>query len=302
MQEIGSQYSNDDKTDNSGFLKRARLHQSIYRAEILNLPYESYGNYLTRADGETGKNFYEGFGIFDAVRKYRKYNKPLYSNMLRSEHIPFNFFIPLNTNKIFCKSVFNVFLGGIIQTIDRIEIEFAPKPKEKYLNDGTSFDTYIEYTHTDNSKGILGIEVKYTEKEYKLVPYSKEEKDINDKNSKYYIVTERCKIYKPGTINLLRTDKFRQVWRNQLLGESILLMDGEKFNHFTSITLFPKENLHFVNTSKDYSDLLATNENIFLSITYEDFFSICSQYCPDRNYKSWLDYLTIRYIVPNEEE
>ncbi|MCX6723177.1 MAG: hypothetical protein NT094_03910, partial [Candidatus Staskawiczbacteria bacterium] len=172
-------------------LRRARLHQSKFRAEVLNLPYDSYGNYLTKEDGEIGNNFYKGFGIFEAVKKYRKYNKPLYSNMLRSEHIPFNFFIPFDLNKTFCKNVFNEFFGGVIQTIERIEIEFAPKPREKYLNDGTSFDTYIEYTHTDNSKGILGIEVKYTEKEYKLVPKSKEEKDINKKNSLYYITTVR---------------------------------------------------------------------------------------------------------------
>lgn len=111
MQEIGQQYSKDDKTDPTGFLKRARLHQSKFRAAVLNLPYDSYGNYLTKADGELGKNFYEGFGIFEAVKKYRKYNKPLYSNMLRSEHIPFNFFVPLNIERTLCKNIFNEFLG-----------------------------------------------------------------------------------------------------------------------------------------------------------------------------------------------
>lgn len=63
-----------------------------------------------------------------------------------------------------------------IVSIDRIEIEYAPKPKEKYLNDGTSFDTYIEYTNFDDTKGMIGIEVKYTEKEYKLTANSKQEK------------------------------------------------------------------------------------------------------------------------------
>ncbi len=78
MQEIGKQYSKDDKTDPTGFLRRARLHQSKFRAEVLILPYDSYGNYLTKEDGEIGNNFYEGFSIFEAVKKYKKYNKPLY--------------------------------------------------------------------------------------------------------------------------------------------------------------------------------------------------------------------------------
>ena len=302
MQEIGTQYPEDDKTDPTGFLRRARLHQSKFRAEVLNLPYDSYGNYLTKEDGEIGNNFYRGFQIFEAVKKYRKYNKPLYSNMLRSEHIPFNFFIPFDLNKTFCKNVFNEFFGGVIQTIERIEIEFAPKPKEKYLNDGTSFDTYIEYSRIDNSKGIIGIEVKYTEREYKLEENSKQEKDIINKTSKYYMVSELSKVYKPESIYVLPTDKFRQVWRNHLLGESILLADSDKFRYFTSLTVFPKGNLHFIRTSKEYTDLLVDNDKKFMPLTYEDFFAACIKHCPDDKYKEWLGYLTTRYIVTNEDE
>jgi len=289
MQDIGKQYPEDDKTDPTGFLRRARLHQSKFRAQVLNLTYDCYGNYLTKEDGETGNNFYRGFQIFEAVKKYRKYNKPLYSNMLRSEHIPFNFFIPFNLNKTFCKNVFNEFFNGGIQTIERIEIEFAPKPREKYLNDGTSFDTYIEYSRSDNSKGIIGIEVKYSEREYGL-------------EEKSYTVSERSKIYKPQAIYVLPSDKFRQVWRNHLLGESILLADSDKFRYFTSVTLFPKGNLHFIKTSKEYIDLLENNDRKFLPLTYEDFLAACTKHCPDNNYLEWVNYLTKRYIVTDENE
>ena len=300
MEDIGTQYTEDDKTDPTGFLRQARLHQSRFRAEVLNLPYDTLGNYLTKEDGENGNNFYRGFGIFEAVKKYRNYNKPLYSNMLRSEHIPFNFFLPFDLNKTFCKNVFNEFFNDAIQTIERIEIEFAPKPREKYLNDGTSFDAYIEYSGSDNSKGIFGIEVKYTEREYGLEGNSKQEKDILDKTSKYYKVSELSKIYNPGAIYVLPSDKFRQVWRNHLLGESILLADSDKFKYFTSLTLFPKGNQHFVKTSKEYNDLLEDNDNKFKPLTYEDFFDACIKHCPDDKYKKWLDYLTTRYIVTND--
>ena len=302
MQEIGKQYTDDDKTDPTGFLRQARRHQSKFRAEVLNLSYDGYGNYLTKEDGESGNNFYQGFGIFGAVKKYRKYNKPLYSNMLRSEHIPFNFFIPFDQNKTFCKNVLNEYFNGVIQTIERIEIEFAPKPREKYLNDGTSFDTYIEYSKSDNSKGIIGIEVKYTEKEYKLEEKSKQERDIIDKTSKYYEVSELSKVYRPEAIYVLPTDKFRQLWRNHLLGESILLADSDKFKHFTSLTLFPKGNLHFIQTSKEYIDLLADNYNKFIPLTYEDFFAACAKHCPDDKYRKWIEYLTARYNVTDEDK
>ena len=297
MQEIGTQYPDDNKTDPTGFLSRARLHQSKFRAQVLNLPFDSYGNYLTKEDGEIGKNFYPGFGIFEAVRKYRKYNKPLYSNMLRSEHIPFNIFIPFNLNKTYCKNVLNEFFNGSIQTIERIEIEYAPKPREKYLNDATSFDTYIEYSRSDNSKGIIGIEVKYTEQEYRLEKDSTQERNIMDKTSKYYKVSELSKLYIPQAIYTLPSDKFRQVWRNHLLGESILIADSDIFKYFTSVTLFPEGNQHFIKTSKEYIDLLENNDHKFLPLTYEAFFAACIKHCPDENYKKWVDYIITRYIV-----
>jgi len=300
MQEIGQQYSKDDRTDPSGFLRRARLHQSVFRANHLHLPFDTYGNYLTKEDGENGKNFYDGYGVFDAVKKYRKYNKPLYSNLLRSEHIPFNIFIPLDKDRNYCKNVIGDIVKSNIISIDKIEIEYAPKPKEKYLNDGTSFDAYIEYTNFDSTKGMIGIEVKYTEKEYKLQANSKQEKDINDKNSLYFSVTNNCGLYKENAITVLPTDNFRQVWRNHILGESILLADSNKFQHFTSLTLFPSDNSHFIKTSKEYIDLLNSNDNKFIALTYEDFFELLSKHCPDSNYKKWLDYLTTRYIVTND--
>lgn len=296
-QEIGTQYEKyDDQTDKTEFLKKARLHQSKFRAETLNLPYDKFGNYLTKEDGEKGYNFYNGFGIYDAVQLYRGYNKPLYSNMLRSEHIPFNLFIPFRQDLNYCKNIFNNFLNNTIQTIDRIEIEFAPPQKENYLNDGTSFDTYIEYTHADGQKGIIGIEVKYTEKEYKLVRDSKQERDINNKSSKYFTVTTNSGIYKPGTTDTLITDKFRQVWRNHILGESILQHD-KRFKYFTSLTIFPSGNKHFTETSEEYIKLLATNNNHFISVTYEDFFSVAKANCEKEDYKEWLNYLIERYIV-----
>jgi len=132
-------------------------------------------------------------------------------------------FVPLRYDLTFCKNVFNEILGGCIKSIDEralidngdnIKIEFAPSPKEYYLNDRTSFDTYIEYTHKDNTIGIIVIEVKYTEKEYKLEAGSTQEKTINDKSSKYYYVSKNSGLYEPSSMDVLRTNIFRQIWRN----------------------------------------------------------------------------------------
>ena len=224
---------------------------------------------------------------FDAMRD---------SNMLRSEHIPFNLFIPFKKNLIFCRQVFNEILGNI-KSINEIEIEYAPAPKENYLNDRTSFDAYIEYTHTDNSKGIIAIEVKYTEKEYPLEKGSKQEKDINDEKGRYYSVTKDCGIYKPNVIDKLKTDLFRQIWRNHLLAESILC-NKEEFKHAHSLIFYPKDNEHFTYTGKEYSEMLIDNkDNKFRLVTYENFIEICKKYCPDNEFRNWIDYLRERYII-----
>lgn len=302
IQKIGKQYKKDKLTDATGFLEKARHHQSEYRAFILNVPCDEYGNYLTKEDASVGLNFYPDFNIFQEVKKrYKNYSKALYANMLRSEHIGFNLFIPFKTNPDFGKNVFNNFLSNQIQSIDKIKIEYAPSPAEKYLDDRTSFDTYIEYTHIDNHKGIIGIEVKYTEHEYKLKTGSKEEKDINNESSRYYIVSEKSQLYKPETLSLLKADKYRQVWRNQLLGESILIEDNDKFKHFTSLTIFPKGNLHFVETSKEYMEMLTSHSDRFVSITYEDFILTCKKYCTNDKYIKWINYLEDRYIIQNKK-
>jgi hypothetical protein len=226
---------------NSEFKKAARQHQITYREKYISLEYNRYATWLSDADGQKGRNFYAGLGVFESVRqRYPQFYVDLYSDMLRSEHIPFNLFVPFRQNLEFCKNVFNEMMGDCIKSIENIQIEYAPSPKENYLNDGTSFDAYIEYTHINNSKGVIGIEVKYTEKEYPLDPKSKQAKDINDKHGKYYAISEKCGLYKPNTIETLKKDLFRQIWRNHLLAESIRLVDNDKFKHATSIIFIPK--------------------------------------------------------------
>jgi len=298
---------------NSKFKRTAKKHQVSYRKKNISTDFDTYATYLSEVAGKTGKNFYEGFEVFAAVKqRYPNFYTDLYSDMLRSEHIPFNLFIPLRSDLEFCKNVFNELLNGCIKSIDKtciidndnadnIRIEFAPKPKDKYLDDGTSFDTYIEYTHIDNSKGILGIEVKYTEKEYKLKSGSTEEKVINDKEALYYKISRDSKIYQKDKTNILITDNYRQVWRNQLLAESIRLKHNDKFKHSSSLTFYPADNGHFAEISEKYIEMLNDKQTKFIPVTYEKYFLACYKHCPNSDYKSWIDYLTERYIVTSND-
>jgi hypothetical protein len=309
--------------ENSRFKSLAKEHQIYFREKFIEKDCNTYKTWLTINSSIKGKNFYDGFDIFTAAKerypiksleKLSRNDINVFSDMLRSEHIPLNIFIPLRTDLNYCRNILNEFLNNKIKVINKnaiidnnenLKIEFAPSPKEKYLNDNTSFDAYIEYTHEDGKLGLLGIEVKYTEKEYLLEKNSKQEKEVNDPTSKYYDISNKSNLYKikkngysiDPNDNILKNDFFRQIWRNQLLAESIIIQDHTKFAHSSSIIFYPSKNSHFSDVGENYKSLLKINNNKFVLITYEEYFLACYKHCPNEKYKKWIDYLFTRYII-----
>lgn len=131
--------------------------------------------------------FYGGFRkqISDAVKNRIKKEKSksdnkfscsqMLTNLLRSEHIPYNVFFPLKREDKGTVELFNDILGSdLIERITDIKIEYAPAKTDDaaskdipLLGDGTAFDVYIEYIPKyakHGQKGGIGIEVKYTER------------------------------------------------------------------------------------------------------------------------------------------
>lgn len=303
----------------SGFKRAARTHQSDYRWLELhcsfdpNHKYGKYGAYLKWNDARDGKNFYSSF--WGKIKKEISCRYPdstsiqlasIYANMLRSEHIPFNIFVPMRDNFESAKKVFDELIGvGQIKKIIDIKIEYAPE-KQFALNDGTSFDTFIRYLHTDGSIGGIGIEIKYTEIGYPLKHGSKEEQDIKlGKNEAYANFTQHSGYYvesisnKPLPNNPLIQNKFRQIWRNHILGASMLNNDKIDYplRHFHSITIFPSQNNHFMKVIPEYEQLLSEyGKRSFRGVTYEDFFKILDEYYTTKESKDWINYLRKRYL------
>lgn len=285
----------------NNFKEKCRKQQCKFRSEVLNTDKDVYENMLRNEDGELGLNFFEGFGIRDLVKRI-PFRKQFHCNLLRSEHIPYNLFIPLDQNKEYCKVVFKDLLGGIIDRILLIDIEYAPQPRENYLDDFTAFDTYIEYRHVDGSKAILGIEVKYTEGSYPLKDGTTEHRRMTKEfeQSKYKDITGKSGKFqlKDEDFEQLKLDRYRQVWRNHILGESILLEKDSQYRHFHSITIYPSGNAHFTNVLREYRKnfLKPEFQEVVQGITYEDFIQSCKKYLPDKKYGGWLEYLEKRYL------
>ena len=126
---------------------KARAHQFTFREEVLQDFYTEKNPQviLSPESAKRGLIFCEVYR--DLInQKVKTFGiSALFSNMLRSEHIPYNLFVPMEDDLIHAKDLFNKIIGGGIARINRIEIEYPGKKVAPflYLKDRTSFDTFI---------------------------------------------------------------------------------------------------------------------------------------------------------------
>ena len=287
MSNIGPQYEPDDQ-----FKAAARLHQSAYRANVLKVGFDQYGNRLTESAGRVLLNYYDGLGVRDALRRrYPTYSRSRDADMLRSEHIPFNLFAPLIDRPDLANSLLYRILGVELSPPYQIELEWAPKPAEKYLGDRTSFDTYIKGADDQGRVVGVGIEVKYTEQGYRLGP--SEALRIENPESTYWTTARESGIFTDTGCKLLATDDLRQIWRNHLLGLKMRAVGD--LDRFISVTIFPSGNEHMSHALSRYQRLL-TNEgkSDLQSCTFERYIGFLDG---DAVIEEWKSFLQDRYLV-----
>ena len=285
--EIGSQYRPDDK-----FKATARLHQSKYRAEVLRVDYEEYGNRLNDKDAQMLLNYYDKLNSRAVLRnRYPSYSKKRDADMLRSEHIPFNLLAPLETNQTQAIEIIKCAFGIDCIAIDFVGMEYAPTPRDYYLNDGTSFDTYIEVTASEHEKLGIGIEIKYTEQDYRIG--NTEKTNVEDHESPYWKTARASHCFNNPDDEIFGSDPLRQIWRNHLLGLSMIA--HEDIDKFYSITLFPNGNEHFHEKLPRYTSLLKDDKKHYVfGCTFEKYIASISG-TPE--FTEWREWLERRYVV-----
>ena len=286
--DIGPQYKHDDK-----FKAAARLHQSEFRANVLKVDYNEYGNRINDEDAKHLVNFYDKLNSREVLRaRYLFYSKQRDADMLRSEHIPFNLIAPLDTDKALAADIVSEAFELDCAMVISVLVEYAPEPKNMYLNDGTAFDAYIHYINSKGRPSGIGIETKYTETEYAIGETEKQ--NVENPDSPYWKISKASGAFIDPTEPKLGSDPLRQIWRNHLLGLSILAQG--QIADFTSITLFPNGNEHFHKVIPEYRSLLTDfqRKNVF-GVTFEKFIKAIGG-SPEFN--EWKAYLAERYIVP----
>ena len=256
---------------------------------------------LTPADATQLMNFVPEFHdeISKALCEYKggiPTDFGLMANMLRSEHVPWNIFVPMMTDQTAALQCFSEILPHReIKTIRKWKIEYAPNT----IKDRTAFDVYVEYETSKGETGVIGIEVKYTEEGYSVG--NKEFAMMQDPASAYSVTTRNSGCFINDDPMQFNNPDFIQLWRNHILG--LAMQQQGKAVFFDSLTLYPSGNIHFhsseshIGVIEAYEEMLTDKgKDTFHAITYEDFFNILKKhYKSDRN-KSWLKYLETRYI------
>jgi len=286
-QKIGPKYPPDDS-----FKAAARLHQSTYRANILKVDFDEYGNRLSKADGQKLLNYYDHLDVREIKQqRFPKYSSKRDADMLRSEHIPFNLFAPLVNRTELAQQVLYALLSRKFHPPIRVKFEWAPKPSENYLGDHTSFDAYIEARDEQDQNIGIGIEVKYTERGY---PIGKSEKKrVKDPDSLYWKVTRQSNVFRDEAYPLLAGNDLRQIWRNHLLG--LAMKQAGVVDQFIMLTIYPSGHLYMAQSISRYRDLLTDEgKNNCLGVTFEDYFDCIEG---DHEIHKWKRFLQQRYLV-----
>lgn len=287
------------------FRANARKHQSDFREKVLHVDYDSsnlraqYGNLLPQDAAKQGLIFYKGYRdhiMKVAEDRYGKINGTArYANLLRSEHIPLNIFAPMKLNPIGAENLFNDIISVGIARLEGICIEYPRKYNpDKYLKDKTSFDTFISYKTHSGLRGGIGIEVKYTEEGYKI---GKTEKKVMGIDSHPYTkVTKTSGYYLDPNPETFKGDLLRQIWRNHILGASMI--DKRELDIFHHIHLYPQGNTHFDKEAiPEYTKLLTEKgKKSFIGLTYENLFRLMVKYFTSPQETDWVGYLKRRYL------
>lgn len=173
-------------TTGTSFRAFAEAYARNYRLMKLQLKeFKKYGHVLTDDDANNGLNFLPSLrnDILSAVQERNEKGKGVdidrtTKNMLSSQAMCFNLFVPLNLDKQYATAFFNQLLGDCQEIINKIEIEYTPS--KTIFNDqsgkgGVDCDALLQYRDNSGNRSILVIETKYVEPEFSICGFRKNE-------------------------------------------------------------------------------------------------------------------------------
>lgn len=288
-------------SDTPKWKKRMRFHQSWFRSQVLSLncgtgPYKSstdfLGNMLTKGAAERGCNFLSP-NIFKAVEHRLKHRQKgetldrfrLMHNMLSSQPMCFNLFGELSCDLALATEVCRELLGKHVSKVIDVRFEWAPQPRQEFLNDRTAFDIFIEYNTVDQEKGFIGIETKLTE------PFSPN----TCCKPQYLELTQDSPWWDDPDVNKLMSRKFNQLWRNHLLSWAVLTHREFSYSRGNLMIIYHPCDEKCADTLTEYRKLVNSGREI-LSFNLEEIVSTLRSLMSSQAARRWIDDFEARYL------
>jgi hypothetical protein len=278
------------------FMRRMRLHQSWYRAAVLDLPCGTgpqrestrpLGNMLPSGDGEAGRNFLTS-EIFAVVKQRLEENPDrverfrVLHNMLSSQPMCFNLFAPLARDTALATELARALWGHQVSVVTRVVVEWAPEPAAEYLEDSTSFDAFVEYELTGGGLGFAGIETKLTE------PFSQRLYD----GPAYRRWMSADSPWREDAFDKVAQVVHNQLWRNHLLVWALLRRPGSPYREGRVVVVRHPCDEACARTVDDYRGLLR-DEATFQDLPLH---ALLRSWMPAARENAWLLEFERRYL------
>jgi hypothetical protein len=286
-----------DKIDEGKIFTKGKTFRAVaeararkYRTQQLCLRnYDEYGHRITDEDGNSGKNFLPSLQehILRAVEARADDGKGVdlkrtTKNLLSSQAMCFNLFVPLNKDQRLTAKLFNTLIGDI-GSINDIDYEFTPL--EHIFGDqsgkgGVDCDALVRYTDHRGQKGLIVIETKFVETEFSKCGFRKSgQKDKCPANTVVNDDYSNCRYHYKKHYHYWKVAGESELYRMDLLHSKPCPFGGSLWQLWTNLTLayaLAKED-HY---SRFYYVVICPRSNTKLSAdgqVFDDFKSLLRQ-------------------------
>lgn len=262
------------------FRSCARLLQSLWR-QRQNLPIGTYtrtsgrkrtiGSLISTAAGAEGRNFLTP-AIAEIARLETAYRERdalidenrLFTNLLSSHPLAFNGFGPLYLDRVLAACVLRAIIPGIdLKTVIDVRYESSPGRQDPTLTgDRSAFDVAFIYERGDGQRGLIGIEVKYSETGTEPAP--------PELNPRYTELAHSSGLFKEPDHAALRVNPLQQLFREHLLAQAVVMRGDYAEAYFVLVA--PRLNHLVQNSASLYASFLApptTGQVPFVNVELE---------------------------------
>jgi len=285
-----------ETVDKSDFQRRARILQAIWRTEhdlpigqlagkprgaMLAMPWakETLANFMSDEVRTVVRDMLDG-----GQRQKGSLIQPgrMYGNLLSSQPMAFNLFVPLQQNLDVATSVFAKMLPGRCARVTKIAFEYSPGRGDlRYTHDGSAFDVCVWFETPQGKPGFVGIEVKYHENL---------NEDADDHRPRYDEVGEAMGCFVSESREQLRCKPLQQIWRDHLLAGAYRMVDG--FADGLFVYLSPARNTACNDAITTYLRCL-TDRDTFEHWSLESFVGTVQS----STTRSWIQEFADRYLA-----